>query len=113
MNGPRLPEQLQLVFASASEASTSTVVREDAEPVMAKCDPERPAVTNLIREGKIRQLRNIVATGTREGMQVLEQHLGQLIAAGVITMEEAMAVSVHAEDIAGYHTQATTGVPVA
>src|SRR5690606_8619328 len=30
------------------------------------------AVTNLIREGKIRQIRNLVATGTREGMQVLE-----------------------------------------
>jgi twitching motility protein PilT len=68
------------------------------------------AVTNLIREGKIRQLRNIVATGTRDGMQVLEQHLGQLISAGVITMDEAMAVSVHPEDIAGYHTQASAGV---
>lgn len=64
------------------------------------------AVTNLIREGKIRQLRNVVATGAREGMQVLEQHLGQLVQAGVISMEDAMAVSVHPEDISGLQPQA-------
>ncbi|MFZ4668079.1 MAG: type IV pilus twitching motility protein PilT [Microthrixaceae bacterium] len=63
-----------------------------------------PAVTNLIREGKVRQIRNVLATGSRDGMQVLEQHLGQLVAAGVITLEEAMAVSVHPEDITGLGT---------
>lgn len=64
------------------------------------------AVTNLIREGKIRQVRNLVATGTREGMCVLEQSLGRLVRDGVITMEDAMAVSVHPEDIAGFMQQA-------
>jgi twitching motility protein PilT len=63
-----------------------------------------PAVTNLIREGKVRQIRNVLATGTRDGMQVLEQHLGQLVAAGVVTLEDAMAVSVHPEDISGLGT---------
>lgn len=70
------------------------------------------AVTNLIREGKIRQIRNLVATGTREGMQVLEQHLGQLVHAGVITMEDAMAVSTHPEDIAGFQTNQMMAAPV-
>ncbi|MFM7062099.1 MAG: type IV pilus twitching motility protein PilT, partial [Actinomycetes bacterium] len=64
------------------------------------------AVSNLIREGKIRQIRNVLATGAREGMQVMEQHLGQLVARGVITMEEAVAVSSYPEDIAGYQAQA-------
>jgi RNA-directed DNA polymerase len=50
MNGPRLPEQLQLVFASANEGVPSAVVREDAEPVMAKPEPERPAVTDSLME---------------------------------------------------------------
>lgn len=59
------------------------------------------AVTNLIREGKIRQLRNVLATGAREGMQVLEQHLGQLVQQGVITLEDAQEVSTHPDDIAG------------
>ena len=30
------------------------------------------AVSNLIREGKIRQIRNVLATGARDGMQVME-----------------------------------------
>ena len=50
MSGQRLTEQLQLVFTPADEAAPSTVVREDAEPVVAKCEPERPAVTNPLME---------------------------------------------------------------
>jgi RNA-directed DNA polymerase len=50
MSGQRLTEQLQLVFTSAEEAVPSTVIREDAEPVVAKCEPERPAVTNSLME---------------------------------------------------------------
>jgi len=60
-------------------------------------------VSNLIREGKVRQLRNIIATGQREGMFVLEQSLGNLVSQGVITMDDARAVSVHPEDIAALH----------
>ena len=36
MNGQRLTEQLQLVFTAAEEATSSTVAREDAEPVVAE-----------------------------------------------------------------------------
>jgi twitching motility protein PilT len=67
------------------------------------------AITNLIREGKIRQVRNTVATGTRDGMCVLEQSLAMLVHNGVITMEDALASSVHPEDIAGYAQQAAQG----
>ena len=50
MSGQRLTEQLQLVFAPAEEVTTSTVGHEGAEPVVAKCEPERPAVTNSVME---------------------------------------------------------------
>jgi RNA-directed DNA polymerase len=50
MNGQRLTEQLQLVLTSADEAVPSAVVDGDAEPVTAKCEPERPAVTNSLME---------------------------------------------------------------
>jgi RNA-directed DNA polymerase len=50
MNGQRLTEQLELVFTSTEEAVSSTAVRGDAEPVVAKCEPERPAVTNPLME---------------------------------------------------------------
>ena len=71
------------------------------------------AVTNLIREGKIRQIRNALATGVRDGMQVLEQHLGQLVSQGVITLEDAQAVSVHPEDITGLNMGQQAGQPAA
>ena len=50
MNGQRLTEQLQLVFTPADDATRSPASREDAEPVVAKCEPERPAVTNSLME---------------------------------------------------------------
>jgi len=59
------------------------------------------AISNIIREGKVRQLRNLIATGQKDGMMVMEQSLAALVAAGVITYEDAVAASVHPEEIAG------------
>ena len=70
-----------------------------------------PAVTNLIRENKVRQLRNVLATGQESGMMVLEQHLASLVAAGTITYEDAVASSVHPEDIAGMANMARQTAP--
>ena len=41
MSGPRLTEQLTLAFTSAEEDIPSTVGGEGAEPIVAKCEPER------------------------------------------------------------------------
>lgn len=62
------------------------------------------AISNIIREGKVRQLRNLIATGQKDGMMVMEQSLAALISAGVITYEDAMAASVHPDEIAGLTT---------
>ena len=58
------------------------------------------AVGNLIREGKVRQMRNLISTSQRDGMFVLEQSLSRLVSGGLISMEDAMEASVHPEDIA-------------
>lgn len=60
-----------------------------------------PAISNVIREGKVRQLRNMIATGQKDGMMILEQSLGALVAAGIVTYEDAVAASVYPEEIAG------------
>jgi twitching motility protein PilT len=57
------------------------------------------AVRNLIREGKSRQLRNVVATHQSEGMQTLEMHLARLVAEGTITQEAAVAASLFPREI--------------
>ena len=67
------------------------------------------AIANIIREGKVRQLRNLIATGQKDGMMVLEQHLAQLISSGVISYEDAVYASVHPEDISGLQPQHTNG----
>ena len=46
-----------------------------------------PAVKNLIREGKIYQLPNIIRTSNQEGMETLDQSLVSLYLRGIITGE--------------------------
>jgi twitching motility protein PilT len=47
------------------------------------------AVRTLIRESKAHQLSNAIATGRRFGMQRLERHVAELLAAGEIDADEA------------------------
>jgi twitching motility protein PilT len=58
-----------------------------------------PAVRNLVREGKTRQLRNVVATHRQDGMQTLEHHLNDLVARGVITYDAAVEASLYPQEI--------------
>ena len=58
-----------------------------------------PAVRNLVREGKTRQLRNVVATHKADGMQTLEAALTELIQAGVIDYQTAVDASLYPQDI--------------
>ncbi len=57
------------------------------------------AVRNMIREGKSRQLRNMLTTGTREGMQTLEQSLTGLVASGSVAHEVAAGASLFPKDV--------------
>ncbi len=57
------------------------------------------AIRNLIREGKTRQIRNMVSTGQREAMQTLEASLNALIAAGVISYQDAVSHTPYPDEI--------------
>ena len=57
------------------------------------------AIRNLVREGKSRQMRNMISTGAGEGMQTIEMDLARLVAAGLITMETAMEVSQYPKEV--------------
>ena len=48
------------------------------------------AIRNLVREGKSRQMRNMISTGAEQGMQTIEMDLARLVAAGLISIETAM-----------------------
>ena len=59
------------------------------------------AVSNLIREGKTRQLRNAMQMGLAAGNQTLEMSLNSLVANGVISLEDAVATAFVPQDIEG------------
>ena len=50
MNGQRLTEQLQLAFTSAEAEISASAGGDGADPVVTKCEPERPAVANSLME---------------------------------------------------------------
>ena len=57
------------------------------------------AVRNLVREGKSRQLRNVMISGQQEGMQTIEMDLARLVASGMISMDTATEVSQYPKEI--------------
>jgi twitching motility protein PilT len=59
------------------------------------------AVRNTVREGRSSQIRNLIVTGGRDGMQTLETSLSQRVAAGLVDRDEAVARSMHASEIDG------------
>ncbi|HEV8299208.1 MAG TPA: PilT/PilU family type 4a pilus ATPase [Acidimicrobiales bacterium] len=58
------------------------------------------AVSNLVREGKTRQLRNAMQMGQADGNITLEMSLNHLVASGIISHETAMAYAFVPHEIA-------------
>jgi twitching motility protein PilT len=90
------PHQQPQIRAQLSESIRGVV----AQTLVKACDGSgraaateilvaTSAVRNLIREGKTYQLPSVIQTGTKEGMQTIEQALSDLVRAGRVSMEEA------------------------
>jgi twitching motility protein PilT len=61
-----------------------------------------PAVANLIREGKTHQLMNVIQTGKKLGMQMLDDHIEDLVMRRVVDAEEAFERSLSKERFLPY-----------
>ncbi len=57
------------------------------------------AVRNLIREGKSHQIYNAIQTGSKHGMQTMEQALLELYLDKQTTLEEALNHTMHADEL--------------
>jgi twitching motility protein PilT len=57
------------------------------------------AVRNLVRDGSSHQLRNVMHSSRADGMQTLETGLNDLVAAGLVSYEEAVARALHPKEI--------------
>jgi twitching motility protein PilT len=57
------------------------------------------AVGNLIREAKTHQITNTIVMGRNEGMQLMDDHLKQMISQNLVTAEEAARFSENPQTI--------------
>ena len=57
------------------------------------------AVRNLIKDGKTNQLRNVVQTGTAQGMRTLEADLRRLVSVGAVSRAAAVGVTLRPDEL--------------
>lgn len=99
-------DQIQVQLASSLQGVVSqrllraqTGGRVAAYEVLIATD----AVRNLLREGKSRQLRNVMVSSQGDGMQTLEMDLARLVASGQIDLETAMGASMYPKEVMHLH----------
>jgi len=71
------------------------------------------AIRNLIRENKTHQIPSIIQTGTKWGMQSLDQHLRTLLKQGLISWEEAFRYAQDKATFSQYQEEVTQEEPSA
>ena len=83
--------RMQLSVNLVGVISQTLVKRKDGKGRVAAYETLNAvgAVRNLIRENKTYQISSIVQTGSRMGMKTLDQSLVQLVADGLVSLEEA------------------------
>jgi twitching motility protein PilT len=69
------------------------------------------AIRNLIRQGKIEQIYSYMQTGTRRGMQTMEQSLMELIQKRVIAVQEAITRTSRPEALVAALERAGISIP--
>jgi twitching motility protein PilT len=99
---PQIRQQLSLalraVVAQQLIPAVDGVNRYPALEMMMATD----AVRNLIRRGEDHQLRSQISIGRAEGMMTMEQSLAELVRAGRISREMALAHCFRVEDLRQY-----------
>jgi len=100
---PHHQQQIRIQLASVLEAVISQQLIPHASGVsrIPACEIliSTSAVRNLIREGKTHQLYNNLQTGSKHGMQTMEQSLFDLYQNKQITYEDALNHTMHPEDL--------------
>lgn len=80
-----LSESLRAVIAQQLVRTTDGKGRCAANEILIGSS----ALASMIREGKITQMESLIQTGTKQGMQTMDQHLTQLVNEKKITREAA------------------------
>ena len=101
-NQPQIRQQLSLavaaIIAQQLVPGVDGVTRWPATEIMIATD----AVRALVRKGDDHQLRSQIGTGKAEGMMTMEQSLAELVRAGRIARDTALAHCFRTEDLTRY-----------
>jgi twitching motility protein PilT len=101
-NQPQIRQQLSLalaaVIAQQLVPGVDGATRWPATEIMIATD----AVRSLVRKGDDHQLRSQISVGKAEGMMTMEQSLAELVRAGRIARETALAHCFRTDDLQRY-----------
>lgn len=101
---PHQQQQIRMQLSATLEGVLSQVLLQSADGVSRTMAMEImlgvPAISNLIREGKTHQMPTIIHGAQSVGMQTLDQHIKQLLQAGLVTFDEAMSKAKEPRELA-------------
>ncbi len=85
--------RLQLSFSMKAVISQRLLPRSDGKGRIAAREIllNNPAVSNLIRENKVAQIKSVIQTSAEDGMMTMDQHLKWLVRQDAISRETALA----------------------
>ncbi|MFH1514649.1 MAG: type IV pili twitching motility protein PilT, partial [bacterium] len=91
---PYQQEQIRLMFANTLRAifAQQLLKRADGRGRIPAVEVliNNPAISNIIREGKVHQLYSMIQTSYKQGMQTMDASICDLYRRGFITREEAI-----------------------
>ncbi|HET7481465.1 MAG TPA: type IV pilus twitching motility protein PilT [Actinomycetota bacterium] len=92
--------RVQLAGTLAGVISQQLLPTSDGKDRTVACEImfATPAIRNLIREGKTHQIYTSMQAGGKFGMQVMDQHLAELVRRGKVTYETALERAHHIEE---------------
>jgi len=93
----------QIAGALQGVVTQSLLPTSDGQSRVAALEILMPddAIRNLIRQAKVEQIYSYMQTGSRSGMQTLEQSLADLVIRRVVSLDEALARSSRRDELSG------------
>ena len=113
-SAPKTIDRVIDVFPAGEKALVRSMLSESLQAVVSQTLLKRvgggriaaweimigtPAIRNLIREDKVAQMYSSIQTSSAHGMQTLDQHLAQLVKAGLVSRQDAMTKAKNPESL--------------
>ncbi len=106
----RLAESLHAVVSQRLLPRASGKGRVVAAEIMVVT----PAIRDLIAEGRVAEVRELIGEGQQYGMHTFDQHLGELVRSGAVAYEVALGAATRPADFAlQFRTLHAAGAAVA